>query len=113
MPRTALTVQTISLTGLTPAFVAGDAVNHHEFLNDGNAYLEVKNTSGSPVNVTIQTPAKMGGMDVTDLVVSIPATSGDKRIGPFSTRTFNQSGGLVYVDLASSSGITIGAFHLG
>ncbi len=113
MARTPLTVQQISLAGITPSFSAGDQANGHEFVNDGACYLEVKNTGGGICTVTVLTPAKVSGMDVAELTVSVPATNGNKKIGPFPTRIFNQAGGLVYVDLSTATGVTLGAFRLG
>lgn len=112
MARTALTVQNIALAGLTPAYSAGDAVNFHEFINDGNTMLQVKNTGGGACTVTIYTPAKVAGVDIADITVVVGATTGDKMIGPFPTHVFNQSGGLVNVDISTATGVTLGAFRL-
>lgn len=111
MARTEVTVQDVSLAGVTPTYTAA-IVDGHMFKNDGNVAIEVKNTTASPVNVTIQTPAKVGGIDLAEVVVAIPATSGDKIIGPFDPSLFNQSGGLVYVDYASTTGMTIAVYRL-
>jgi len=113
MPRTALTVQQILIDGIAPSFVAGDAVNHHSFSNTGEELLEVKNTGGAPVTVTIKANGvKVGGVLVPDVTVSVPATTGVKMIGRMDPSVFNQAGGLVNVDLSSGTGITIAAFRL-
>lgn len=112
MARTTLAVQQITLGGATPALVAGDAANGHDFVNDGHTFLHIKNTGGAAVTVTIQTPAKVGGMDVSELEVSIPATNGDRMIGPFNPTIFNQTNQRVNVNLSSDTGVTIGAFNL-
>jgi hypothetical protein len=112
MARSALTVQTISLSGVTPSYAAAN-VDGHEFTNDGKTFLQVKNTSGSPITVTLQTPATVDGVALADPTVSVPATTGDKMIGPFPTRAFNQSGGVVYVDFSAVTNVTVSAFHLG
>lgn len=112
MARTSLTVQDLGLAGITPAYTAGDAVNDHEFINDGRCYLHVKNNGAGSCVVTVQTPAKVGGLDIAEVTVTVPATTGDKKIGPFKTDLFNQAGGLVYVDLDIDTGVTLGAFRL-
>jgi hypothetical protein len=113
MARTALTTQTIAVSGVGPTYAAGDAVNHHQFSNDGNDFLHVKNTGGSPVVVTVKTNGyKCAGITVPDVTVTVPATSGDRMIGPFDPTVFNQSGGVVYADLASATGITLAALKL-
>ena len=109
MARTALAVQTIADEGITPAFTAAP-VDGHSVPGDGDVWLEVKNTSGSPINVTVQTGGTLMGEPVTDKVIAIPATTGDKIIGPFPPALYNQADGLVYVDFASVTNLTIAAF---
>lgn len=113
MPRTALTVQTIGVAGITPTYAAGDSANGHEFSNDGNMFLHVKNSNAAVRNVTVKVSGyKVGGTSLADLVVNIPANTGDKMIGPFDPTAFNQVGGLVNVDLDASAGLTIAAIKL-
>lgn len=113
MPRTALTVQQISTGGLTPSYVAADQVNGMEFVNDGDTFLHVKNTNASQRTVTVTTPRTVDGLAIADPAIVVPATTGDKMIGPFPPATFNQAGGLVYVDFDASAGVTIAAIRLG
>lgn len=112
MARSALTVQTVALAGVTPSYSAAN-VDGHSFANDGDTFLQVKNTSGSAITVTLQTPATVDGVALTDPTVTVPATTGDKMIGPFPTRAFNQAGGVVYVDFSAVTNVTCAAFHLG
>lgn len=112
MARTALTVQPVSIAGLAPAYTAADQPNGHEFVNDGNMLLHVKNTGGGACTVTLQTPAVVSGVAVSDPTVSVPATTGDRMIGPFDPTIFNQAGGLVYVDLSTGTGVTLAAIKL-
>ena len=111
MARTALTVQTIALAGIVPAYVAGDAVNHHEFLNDGKVFLHVKNGGGAPINVTVKAAVSHDGFTLTDKVVAV-ANGAEKMIGPFQSSTCNFSGGLVNVDLSAATSVTLAAFKL-
>lgn len=109
MARTALAPQTIVDEGITPAFTAAN-VDGHSIPGDGDHWLEIKNTNGAPVNVTILTGGTLMGEAVADKVVSIPATTGDKIIGPFPPALYNQADGLVYVDFASVTGVTAACF---
>ncbi len=110
MARIALTVQTLDssvATGLTPAPVVGIA-DGHMFENPasnaryGTRFARVENTGVAARDITFQTGAKVEGVDIEDLTISIPA--GEVRIfGPFSPRVFNQptgstDPGYVYVD---------------
>jgi len=111
MARTALTVQDIALAGITPSYAAANA-DGNSFDNQGGSYLQVKNGSGSQITVTIPTPAKVGGVDLEDITVTVAATTGDKVIGPFAPELFNQSGGVVHVNYSAVTTITAGAFKL-
>ena len=110
MARTALTVQEISLAGITPSYAAAEA-DGNSFANDGDVLLQVKN-AGSEITVTIQTPMKVGGVDVAEVTVTIPATTGDKMVGPFDPTIFNQSAGVVYVDYSAVTTVTVAAIKL-
>lgn len=110
MARAALTVQTVSKAGITPSYVSAES-DGNSFTNEGDVLLQVKN-GGSEITVTVQTPTKVDGVDIAELTVTIPATSGDKMIGPFSPTVFNQSAGIVYVDYSGVSSVTVAAFKL-
>jgi hypothetical protein len=112
MARTALTPQNIAVAGLAPSFSAGDAANGHEFANDGATFLEVKNAGGSPITVTLLTPYTYQGVAITDPTVSVPATTGDRMIGPFPTTVFNTAGGLMQFDLSGATSVTVAVFRV-
>ena len=105
-----LTVQNISLAGITPSY-AGAAEAGDEFLNTGDTFFQIKN-GGSEATVTIETPAKIEGIDIAEIAVVVPATTGDKMIGPFDSSIFNQTTGRVAVTYSSETSITVGAFKL-
>lgn len=99
MPRTALTVTTITRTGVArPAQEVGDVANGNSIAgNDGRIFLEITNDDAATQTVTFQTPGTVDGLAIADLVISLLA--GDvKLVGPLTPGTFNQSDGLVYVD---------------
>lgn len=116
MARTVLTKQAIVQAGLTPSLAAAN-VDGHYFEGSGTVYLEVKNASAGAIDVTVQTPATVAGLAVAELVVSIPATTGQKKIGPFMPRAFNRpaggsDAGLVYVDFSAVASVTCGLFGI-
>jgi hypothetical protein len=85
MARSALAVQTMDSTGLTPSFTAADAAGS-TFEPKIGRFLRVKNASGSPINVTLTTPGSVDGLAIPDRVVAVPATTGDVLIGLGSRR---------------------------
>jgi len=118
MARTQLTKKTIVQGGLDME-VAGalDAANAdgHSFEGSGRVYLEVKNGGGSACVVTVQTPVQVAGLDVAEQTVTVPATTGHVKLGPFNRRAFNRPSdgadpGLVYVDFDQVTSVSCGLF---
>lgn len=110
-----LTVQNISETGLTPSFVAA-AGGGDSFVNssDERTFLVVKNTDASTKDVTVtaqKTSAKVGGfgqLTKGDIVVTVPATTGEKWIGPLA-EAFNDAAGSAQVTYSAVTGVTVSA----
>ena len=105
-----LTVQNISLAGITPSY-ASAAAGGDEFVNTGDTLFQIKN-GGSEITLTIETPAKIEGIYIAEITVTIPATTGDKMVGPFDPAIFNQSTGRVAVTYSGVTTVTVGAFKL-
>lgn len=97
--------------GLTVTYVAADAAGH-QALNDGRTFLQVKNTSGSAVNVTITRQKKSNYGHLNSPVFSIPATTGDKMFGPFAKSDFDDPNGKFQIVYGATSGVTVRAFSL-
>jgi hypothetical protein len=112
MARTALTVQDIDNDGLHATYTSGDATNDHEFANArGDVFLHVLNGGASPCVVDIITTFEREGLALEDAGGSVPAGE-DWFFGPFDPGLYNQSTGLVYVDLDQDSSVTLAAIRL-
>ncbi len=111
MAREELTAQRIQRTGLSTAYTAAIA-DGHKFLFDKQVFVHIKNTNGSSRTLTIQTPGTVDGLAVADRTVTIPATTGDVMVGPFSDK-YLQSDDMVYIDYSDTAGVTAGIFRLG
>lgn len=110
MARTALAVQEVRRTGLTPAFAAAN-VDGHSVPNEGRTWLHVK-AGVTPVTVTLETPGTVDGLAVADRTVVVAASS-ERLIGPCPPGIYNQPGtGELFVNFDQVSGITIAAFRL-
>jgi hypothetical protein len=109
MARTAIAVQQVQKNkGGALTFAAADQANGMSFPNDGNTLLRVKNTSGSPITVTVASVPCSHGR-TSDIVQSVAATTGDAQIGPLDPALFNQSGAVVNVDFSAATGVTVAA----
>lgn len=108
MARLDVTTQQITRGGLTPAMtqpnVDGDVVDC------GGTFLYVDNASAGSIDVTVQSPVTVSGLDVEDLVVAV-AAGAVKLIGPFPPSVFGRPSGDVdagraYVNYSSQASVT-------
>jgi len=85
------TVQSALRTGVSPAYTAAPATGSDVGLvrNDGRVILYFKNGATNRT-VTIQTPAKVAGLDVAELSVAVAANT-ERVVGPFPPSVFNDS----------------------
>lgn len=118
-----LTVRKISFgtytPGASPTYSGLDAsavldtpiVTGDQFIDDSRTFLWCKN-SGSilTVSVTAQKPSDEG--ITTNVVVSIPATTGSKFWGPFGSRFIDVNGYVQITYPGGITGLTIAAFSL-
>lgn len=90
MAASQLTRKDVTRAGVTQSFAAAN-VDGNFCDNDGATFLEIKNTSGNPVTVTFDSvrPSDYGTDE--DVAVVVPATTGDKLIGPFPVRRFTRT----------------------
>jgi hypothetical protein len=106
-----LTIQEIARAGITPAYVSATG-GGDQFTNNGRVFAQIKNASGGAITVTFATQTTIDGLAVTDLTVSVGATTGDKMVGPFPPDIYNDSSGFVQVTYSGVTSLTIGAFRL-
>ncbi|MFD7609719.1 hypothetical protein [Streptomyces sp. NPDC059828] len=96
-----LAQQVISLAGTTPTYSAAAAST--TVTCGERSFLHVKNTNGSSMTVTITATAKVRGQGVADIVVTVPATTGDKLIGPLTADLFASAADGVSASITYSS----------
>jgi hypothetical protein len=81
-----LAQQVVALSGLTPTYSAAAAST--TVTCGERSFLHVKNTNGSSMTVTLTATARVRGQLAADVVVTVPATTGDKMIGPITADLF-------------------------
>ena len=108
-----LATQSVTRAGLAPAYAAA-AGGGDTFAPDRNSFLQVKNGSGGAITVTIVTPRTDAvGNPVADNTISVPATTGDRMIGPFPAEIYGDpTTGLVNVTYSGTTSLTVGVFNL-
>lgn len=84
----------------------------YKFNNDGKTFLHIKKSGAGACTVTISTPNTVDGLAIADLTVSVPATTGDKMIGPFPREIYNDANGQVSVTFSEITGLTAAVARL-
>lgn len=78
--------------------------------NTGVEWLEFANTSGSAITVTIN--GYVDGVAVAIQTVSVPATTGRKKVGPFPPSIYNNASNQVSITYSAVTSLTVGAYSL-
>jgi hypothetical protein len=107
-----LTVATIGRAGVDVVGAAATAVTGDTLPNTGVEFVEIKNGSGAPINVTIDYVATADGNAVVDPVVAVGAGV-TKAMGPFAPNLYNDASGRVKFTCDSVTSVTIKALKLG
>jgi hypothetical protein len=106
-------VQSVVRTGngVTPTYNAAAATGD-KFSPGARVFVHAKNTNASPRVITFATAGKLAEFDVADMVATIPATTGDKMIGPFPADIFAAADGLVAMTYDAETNLTIAVLQL-
>lgn len=95
-----LAKQQIVLTGLTPVYSAVNGGGDKAVPADGS-FLHFKNTNAATFTVNVDDPTSVAPVGAqafnADLSVIIPATNGDKMIGPIGARFASPADGLAAI----------------
>lgn len=102
-----LAQQVIALTGTTPTYSA--AVASTTVTCGERSFLHVKNTNGSSMTVTLTATARVRGQLAADVVITVPATTGDKMIGPIAPDLFASTvdGVSASITYSSTTSVTV------
>jgi hypothetical protein len=107
-----LTYKQPVIGGTDPAFAAAAGGGDKVLPND-RGYLHVRNGSGAPITVTVLTPGNdKYGQARPDIAVSVPATTGERIIGPFPADLADPADGLVAITYSGVTSLTVTAITL-
>ena len=115
----ALTITDVTASGINaPSLVSASCGGDTAKNDNSDIFLWVKNSDASAhtVTVTAQKPSPtvpgFGQVTKSDVSVQVPATSGEKLIGPFPTIAYNQTDGTIAITYDDVTGVTIAAVRL-
>jgi hypothetical protein len=101
-----------TIGGTAPVFAAAAGGGDKVAPND-RGYLHVRNGSGSPITVTVLTPGNdKYGQARPDIAVSVPATTGERIIGPFPSDLADPADGLVAITYSGVTSLTVAAIAM-
>ena len=107
-----LTQKQVLSGGLTPAYQSIDATDTYFLENQGCVFLHFLNTDGTESIVTFDTEQQVDGLDLENPTVTVPATTGDKMVGPFpaswEVRVGSQAGRIKFTQ-NRATGVTVQA----
>lgn len=113
MAEVRLTVEKVVPGGLAATYNSGILVaNTYLVRNDGQTILHFKKSAAVDCVVTIQTPITVGGLAVAEQTVTVPATTGDKFIGPFPRNIYNDSSQDLKFTVTDVDGLTVAVLEL-
>lgn len=113
MANRRLNPQIVSDAGIVPNYTNDLLVADTHLVNiGGKVILHFKKSGVGICNVTIITPATLGGKAVEDPVVAIPASGGDKFIGPFDRNLYSDSAGDLKFTVSEVTGLSVAVIEV-
>lgn len=110
-----LTTQNVNRAGLGPTYAA--AAGGGDAMEVGSGmFLHIKNAGGGSITVTLTVPAGRTyepNVAITSPVITVPATTGDRMIGPIDAQTFaDLTTGLCTLTYSGVTSVTVAAVRL-
>jgi hypothetical protein len=110
-----LATQVVNRAGLGPTYAAATGGGDAMAVGSG-MFLHIKNGGGAPITVTLVVPAARTfepNVAITSPQISVPATTGDRMIGPVDAVTFaDPVTGLCTLTYSAVTTVTVAAVQL-
>lgn len=114
-----IALQTMAFAGITPSYSAASASDTVPGVTpDDRVFLHYKNTNASTATVTIvpivasRTVPGIGVVFTPSLVVTIPANTGDKMVGPIPPDYIDATGGITMAHTGTITNLTVAPVRL-
>jgi hypothetical protein len=105
-----LTYQQLGYAGTLPTL--GAAATTDTVAPDDRGFLWYKSTQGTTEVITVVVPGTSFGLALTDITVTIGATTGEEMIGPLVQSLADPATGLITITIADVTGITVAAVRV-
>ncbi len=99
--------------------ITGPAISHTAAAGGGDTvapgdrtFLWVKNTDAAARTVTVVVPGDYYAQALPDVAVVVPATTGERLIGPLDRRLANPSTGVVDITYSAAANVTVAAVRI-
>jgi hypothetical protein len=92
----ALVAQQITLAGTTPSYTTVTATDTIATPDD-RQFLHCKNTNAGADSLVVVVPGTYLGQAIPDVPITVPATTGDKMIGPLNAALVDPATGLITI----------------
>src|SRR4051794_40438128 len=86
--------------------------NTYVFRNNGKTVLHFKKSGANPCTVTVNAQATLRGHAVAAATASVPATTGDKFVGPFPHDLYDDINHDVSFTLSEVTGLTVAVLQI-
>lgn len=108
MATVVLTPDVITEAGVAATYNSGLSTgNTYVFRNNGKTLLHFKKTGAGICAVTLVAPKQVAGHAIAAGAASIPATTGDKFVGPFPSEVYDDPNHDVSFTLSEITGLSV------
>ena len=113
MAEVRIDVEKIVPGGLAATYTGSlSTSNTYLVKNNGRTFLHFKKSAAVDAVVTVETPITVDGLAVAERTITVPATTGDRFIGAFPTRVYNDSVGDLRFTLDDVDGVTVAVLRI-
>jgi len=106
-------VERVVASGLAAAYTGSlSTANTYMIRNNGRVIIHLKKSAAVDCVATITTPMTIDGLAVAERTVTVPATTGDRFIGPFLPSLYNDVAQDVRITFSDIDGLTIAVLEI-
>lgn len=102
------------IPGGLAATYTGSLLTTNDYLikNDGKTILHFKKSAAVNAVITVETPITVDGLAVAERTATVPASTGDRFMGPFPTRVYNDTSGDLRFTPSDVDGLTVAVLRI-